>query len=104
MEQHKYTEAEALVDRVLKLLGDSPTAESPAPAQQQQPGMAPETTMATLQAKMERLHALMKQREEEGTDMQAVSELMQGFEPLVQQRKFAEAEALLDRAIKLASK
>lgn len=73
-------------------------------AQQPQPGMAPETMLATLQAKMERLHALLAQRQQEGTDMQSVSDLMQGFEPLVQQQKFAEAEALLDRALKLASK
>ena len=66
--------------------------------------MAPETMMATLHAKMERLQALLAQRDQEGTDMQPVSELMQGFEPLMQQRKFAEAEELLDRAIKLASK
>ena len=33
--------------------------------------------------------------------MQPVGELMQGFEPLMQQRKFSEAEALVDRAFKL---
>ena len=83
------------------LEGKELPAASPA-VQQPPPGMAPGTILASLQAKMERLHALLEQRQQEGTDMQAVRDLMQGFEPLMQQRKFAEAEALLDRALKLA--
>jgi hypothetical protein len=50
---------------------------------------------------MQRLQALAAQRQQAGADMQPVSELMQGFEPLLQQQKFAEAEALVDRALKL---
>jgi Tol biopolymer transport system component len=80
------------------LEGKELPAASPA-AQQPPPGMAPDVKLASLQAKMERLHALLAQRQQEGTDMQPVSDLMQGFEPLMQQQKFTEAEALLDRAL-----
>jgi hypothetical protein len=54
-----------------------------------------------LHAKMERLQALIKQRQQQCADLQSAVKLMQGFEPLVEQRKFHEAEALLDRALKL---
>ena len=54
--------------------------------------------------KMERLQALVQQRQQEGADLQPVGELMQGLPPLMEQQKFAEAEALLDRALELANK
>ena len=57
-----------------------------------------------IQQKMERLQALVQQRQQEGADLQPVGELMQGLAPLMEQQKFAEAEALLDRALELANK
>jgi negative regulator of replication initiation len=99
MEQKKYAEAEALVDRVLKLLGDSPTPESPAPAQQ--PGAAPGGVPPSLQAKMARVQALAQKREAEGFDMAPVAAVGEGVQPLLDQQKFAEAEALVDRVLKL---
>jgi Tol biopolymer transport system component len=51
--------------------------------------------------KLERLHALATERYLAGGDYQSAMELMQGFKPLMQQQKFSEAEALLNRALKL---
>lgn len=56
----------------------------------------------SLQEKMRQLQALVEKRQQEGVDLQPVGELMQGFQPLIQEQKFAEAEALIDRALKLA--
>jgi len=102
LDQKRFSEAEALVDRALKLLGESSTPE--APASPQQPlGMAAGGVPSSLQAKMQRLHTLVERRKQEGADLQPVVELMQGFHPFMQQQKFAEAEALVDRTLKLLS-
>lgn len=50
---------------------------------------------------MHRLQALVEKRQQEGADLQPIGELMQGFEPLMRQKKFSEAEALVDQALKL---
>ena len=103
VEQQKFAEAERVIDRALKVAGeacpDQPTSPpgavppvSPAPG-----GMPP----VSLQEKMQRLQALVNQREQKGADLQPVGELMQGFESLMQQKKFSEAEALVDRAFML---
>jgi hypothetical protein len=99
VQQQKYAEAEALCDRVLKLLGDSPTALAAAPPQQ--PGATPGAVPASLQAKMQRLHTLFERRKQEGADLQPVEEVMHDFHPLMDQQKYAEAEAVVDRALKL---
>src|SRR6266566_6952067 len=51
---------------------------------------------------MHKLQALVEKLQQQGVNLQPVGDLMQGFQPLVQQQKFTEAEALLDRALKLA--
>src|SRR6266705_6247672 len=56
----------------------------------------------SLQEKMHQLQALVEKLQQQGIDLQPVGDLMQGFQPLVQQQKFTEAEALLDRALKVA--
>ena len=99
LEQQKFSEAEALVDRALKLLGDSSTPEAPVP--QQQPRATSGGVPASLQAKMAHLQALAQQREQEGVDMQPVVAITEGVQPLLDQQKFSEAEALVDRALKL---
>ena len=64
--------------------------------------VTPEATPPVwLQEKTQRLQALFNQREQKGGDLQPVGELMQDFEPPMQQKKFSEAEALVDRAFKL---
>ncbi|MCI0421201.1 MAG: hypothetical protein L0312_18575, partial [Acidobacteria bacterium] len=93
VEQQKFAEAERVVDRALKLAGAA-CPDQPATA----PGAVPPVS---LQEKMQRLQALVNQREQKGADLQPVGELMQGFEPLMQQKKFSEAESLVDRAFKL---
>ena len=55
----------------------------------------------SLRDKTQRLQALADQRQQEGVDVQPVAELLQGFDPLMQQKKYAEAEALVDKALKL---
>jgi hypothetical protein len=99
MEQQKFAEAEAQVDLALKLLHDSPTALEATPPQQ--PGAASGGPPPSLQAKMQRLHALFERRKQEGADLQPVEDAMHDFHPLMDQQKYAEAEALVDRALKL---
>lgn len=93
LEQQKFSAAEALVDRVFKLLEESPTADAP-------PEMTPEAIPQSLQEKMARLQALANKRQQEGFDLQPVMEIAQGVQPLIDQQKFSEAEVLVDRAYK----
>ena len=100
MEQQKFAEAERVVDRALQVAGgacpDQPTSPPP--------GAAPSTQVdwpPSLQEKMQRLQALVEQKQEDEANLQPFFEVMQGLEPLVQQKKFSEAEALLDRALKV---
>ena len=65
-------------------------------------GTAPGAVPQSLQEKMHKLQALVEKLQQQGVNLQPVGDLMQGFQPLVQQQKFTEAEALLDRALKLA--
>ena len=107
-EQQKFAEAERVVDRALKVAGaacpDQPTS-PPAATSPGPPASAATPPVAmppvSLQEKMQRLHALVEQKQGEGADLQPVGELMQGFESLMQQKKFSEAEALVDRALKM---
>ena len=68
----------------------------------QHQGIAAGPMPQSLQEKVRQLQALVEKRQEEGVDLQPVGELMQSFQPLMQERKFGEAEALVDRALKLA--
>jgi Spy/CpxP family protein refolding chaperone len=60
---------------------------------------------ASFQAKVQKIQATMRQWQTEGRDLSGVSEaltqLKQELEPLMKQQKFAEAEAVLDRALTL---
>jgi hypothetical protein len=56
---------------------------------------------ASLQQKMNQLHAAVEKWQEEGRDLSPVWQIMRDFQLLMQQRKFTEAEALVDRALKL---
>jgi putative heme-binding domain-containing protein len=58
------------------------------------------TPPAGLQAKMERLQKGVQKWRSEGKDLAPIATLLQGLEPLLQQGKTVEAEALLDRVIK----
>src|SRR6266852_2986752 len=57
----------------------------------------------SLQEKMHQLQALVEKRQQEGADLQPIGDLMQGLQPLMQEQKFGEAEALVDRALNLAA-
>ncbi len=93
VEQQKFAEAEQVMDRALKLAGGTCPDQPLSP-----PGAGPPVA---LQEKMHRLQALVERKQQEGADLQPVGDVMQGFEPLMQQQKFSEAEALVDRALKL---
>jgi tetratricopeptide (TPR) repeat protein len=99
VEQQKFTEAERVIDRALKLAGGA-CPDQPATA----PGaMAPQTGLPpSLQRKMQCLQAQIQKWQQEGKDLQPIGEMMQDFQPLVEQQKFAEAERVIDRALKLA--
>jgi Spy/CpxP family protein refolding chaperone len=59
----------------------------------------------SFQAKLQKIQTIMRQWQTEGRDLSAVTEpltqLKQELEPLMRQQKFAEAEAVLDRALTL---
>jgi TolB protein len=99
-EQQKFAEAELVVDRALKVTGGTCPGEPTSPP----PSTAPSTQSdppPSLQGKMERLQALVQQKQEDEVNLQPFMEVMQGLGPLMQQKKFSEAEALLDRALKV---
>ena|SRR5437773_373495 len=62
---------------------------------------SPEEVQRLLQAKMEKIQAGVQRWQNDGRDPSAVAEMMQEFEPLMKQGKHEDAEALLDRALKL---
>jgi Spy/CpxP family protein refolding chaperone len=55
----------------------------------------------SLQMKMQQAQQQMKQLKAEGRDLASLQELVQKFEPLMREKKFAEAEAVLDEGLKL---
>jgi len=75
-------------------------ASAPSP-QTQAPGAAP--MPQSLADKIHQLQDAIERLQQQGTDPQRVGELVQGVPPLIQQQKFSEAEALVDRALKLAA-
>ena len=58
----------------------------------------------SLQEKMQKVHAGVKRWEEQSRDLSPVGELMQQFQPLMQEEKFQEAEAVLDKALAVLGK
>ena len=68
----------------------------------QRRGSVQDPVPQSLQDKMQRLQGLVEQLQQNGADVQPIGDLMQGFGPLMQEQKFTEAEALIDRALKLA--
>jgi len=71
-------------------------------AQAAQPQVPTSGMPQSLQEKMQQLQGLVAKRQQEGADILSIGELMQGLGPLMQQQKFGEAEALVDRALILA--
>lgn len=59
--------------------------------------------MAGLKDKMEKVKAAAQRWEQEGRDLSALRELKDELDPLLQAKKLKEAEAVLDRALKLLS-
>jgi len=59
------------------------------------------TMPVSLQQKMQRLHEVIERRQEEGSGASSVAELVHSLRSLIQQHKFAEAEALVDRILTL---
>jgi len=62
---------------------------------------SPEEMQRVLQGKMEKIQAGVQRWQNDGRDPSTVAETMQEFEPLMKQGKHKDAEALLDRALKL---
>jgi hypothetical protein len=78
--------------------------DSTAPAPRQaQPATTPGAIPQSLRDKMARLRALAGQRRQEGVDITSVAEVADGVQPLIEQQKFSEAEALVDRALAMLS-
>ncbi len=94
MKERKFEEADKVADEILSLISSTP-------APQQPPGPPPATARQSLQQKMARLQALAQKHQEAGGDMQPIVEIADGVQPLLDQQKFREAEALVDRALKL---
>ena len=87
VQQHKLTEAEALLDRALDLINKPASAKA-------ETGPSP-----SLGQKMQQIQALVQKRQQAGGDMQPVGEMMEGFQSLMERQKYGEAEALLDRVL-----
>lgn len=68
----------------------------------QHQGSAPSPAAQSLQEKMHRLQALVGRLQQEGADLRPIGDLMKGLQPLMQEQKFGEAEALVNRALNLA--
>ena len=62
---------------------------------------SPEEVQRMLQGKMQKVQENVQRWQNEGRDPSAVAEIMQELEPLMKQGKHKDAEALLDRALKL---
>ena len=62
---------------------------------------SPEEVQRVLQGKMQKVQENVQRWQNEGRDPSAVAEIMQELEPLMKQGKLKDAEALLDRALKL---
>jgi len=92
VQQQKFREAEAVVDRAFKIAQDLASSAA------RQTGPPP-----SLQKKMRSLQALIEKRQQAGGDMKTIGDVMQGLQPLMDQQKFSEAEALADRALSLLS-
>src|SRR5216117_4167995 len=62
---------------------------------------SPEEVQRLLQAKVQKIQDGVQRWQNDGRDPSSVAEIMQEFEPLMKQGKHKDAEALLDRALKL---
>src|SRR5262252_2978027 len=62
---------------------------------------APAGQPASLQRKRQCLEAQIQKWQQEGKDLQPIAEILQDFPPLFEQQKFAEAEQVVDRALKV---
>ncbi len=64
-------------------------------------GRAPASLQAKMEAKMEKVKAGVEKWQNDGRDPSPIAEIMQEFEPLMKGGKVKEAEAVLDKALKL---
>ena len=62
---------------------------------------SPEEVQRLLQTKLQKVQDGVQRWQNDGRDPSAVAEIMQEFEPLMKQGKHKDAEALLDRVLKL---
>jgi len=62
---------------------------------------SPEEVQRLLQTKLQKVQDSVQRWQNDGRDPSAVAAIMQEFEPLMKQGKHKDAEALLDRALKL---
>ena len=88
MEQQKFAEAERVVDRALKVAGGTCPDQSTSTPGAAAPQAGPPPS---LQRKMQCLQAQVQKWQEEGKDPQPIGEILQDFQPLMEQQKFAEA-------------
>jgi hypothetical protein len=79
-----------------------PPGRPPGPGGPPRPGM-PEAKPppASLQAKMQKFQAAVQRWQEQNRDLSPVGQMMQEFQPLMNEGKFEEAEAKLDRTLKV---
>ncbi|MCI0535207.1 MAG: SMP-30/gluconolactonase/LRE family protein, partial [Verrucomicrobiales bacterium] len=87
------------IDQALKMLSteDPPTAKEPpaaAPAN-------PEAVAQRVQGKIRKLQEGIQKWQNEGKDPSSIGQIMQQFQPLMQDGKIEEAEAVLDKALAL---
>ncbi|MBI4584030.1 MAG: periplasmic heavy metal sensor [Planctomycetes bacterium] len=77
------------------------TPEQQARLQELRKKFAADKQPASIPSKLEKVKAGVEQWQSEGHDPSPVGIIMQEFEPLMKERKFREAEAVIDRALKV---
>jgi len=86
----------------IPVAGFGPPGRPPGPGGRARPGMPDaKAPPASLQAKMQKVQAAVQRWQEQNRDLSPVGQIMQELQPLMQEGKFEEAEAKLDRTLKV---
>jgi hypothetical protein len=94
MQNGQVRKAEALLDRVITMLGLNNTEKG---VNEQRPGQLP----VLLAEKIQEIQRRAQQMQQNGDDVSEIQKLMKQLAPLIQQSKTKDAEKLIDQALKL---
>lgn len=98
IDEQKFAKAEKLVDRALEVAGEACPDAATSPAEV--PPSAQAGPPRSLQQKVDCFQAIVEKWQQEGKDPQPLGDIMRDFPALMEQGKLAEAERVVDRALK----